>query len=87
MKRQNDLLVWDEPAASLDPLAEASLFDQILALRGQVRSASHLLGTARRLAYYLGFLFFVVDSAVHNTSIQRLFEDGPDPALREGQAC
>lgn len=33
---ENDLLVWDEPAAALDPIAEASLFDQILSLRGQV---------------------------------------------------
>lgn len=35
MKPDNDLLVWDEPASSLDPQAEAALFDQIVALRGQ----------------------------------------------------
>ncbi|KAM0755659.1 P-loop containing nucleoside triphosphate hydrolase protein [Meredithblackwellia eburnea MCA 4105] len=35
MKQDSDLLVWDEPAASLDPVSEADLFNVILGLKGQ----------------------------------------------------
>lgn len=38
-KDRGELLVFDEPAASLDPSAEASLFDKILELKGTVRAS------------------------------------------------
>lgn len=37
MKPENDLLCWDEPAASLDALAESALFGKILQKKGTVR--------------------------------------------------
>ncbi|KAK4699020.1 hypothetical protein P7C70_g7245, partial [Phenoliferia sp. Uapishka_3] len=53
MDDRKDLLVFDEPAANLDPAAEASLFDTILKLRGSttILFSTHRYGITAKGTY------------------------------------
>lgn len=76
-KGSKDLLVFDEPGASLDPAAEASAFDSILSRRGQVRESCLSSPSSSSLGFkFTGYCHLQYAPLRHHQ------QGGSDPVLR-----
>ena len=78
-----EVVLMDEPAASLDPRSTAKLEESILAMRGDytVVAVTHELSQARRVSDYLAFIY--EGHVVEYGETAQLFENPREEATRD----
>ena len=78
-----EVVLMDEPAASLDPKSTAKLEASILAMRGDytVVAVTHELGQARRVSDYLAFMY--EGHMIESGETKKLFENPVEAATRD----